>query len=71
MRVEMTDSATARDVAHAIAPPAYGRWLGSGLMLLFAAWFAWVVATNPNFEWAVVAQYPDGECHIARAVGHA
>jgi polar amino acid transport system permease protein len=46
-----------RDVAHAIAPPAYGRWLASALMALIAARFAWVVATNPNFEWPVVARW--------------
>ena len=46
-----------RDVAGAIAPPAYGRWLATAAMLLIAAWFAWIVAANPNFEWPVVAQY--------------
>jgi polar amino acid transport system permease protein len=46
-----------RDVAHAVAPPAYGRWLATAAMLLIAAWFAWIVAANPNFEWPVVAQY--------------
>ena len=46
-----------RDVARAVAPPAYGRWLASALMVAVAAWFAWIVATNPNFEWPVVAKW--------------
>lgn len=53
----MTEPAAARDVARAIAPPAYRRWLASASVLLIAAWFAWIVATNQNFEWLVVAQY--------------
>ena len=46
-----------RDVARAIAPPPYGRRLASGLMVVIAVWFAWIVATNPNFEWPVVAKW--------------
>jgi polar amino acid transport system permease protein len=46
-----------RDVARAVAPPAYGRWLASVLLLLIGARFAWIVATNPNFEWPVVARW--------------
>ncbi len=46
-----------RDVARAITPPAYGRWLATAAMVLIAAWFAWIVATNPNFEWTVVGQW--------------
>jgi polar amino acid transport system permease protein len=53
----MNDSTADRDVARAIVPPAYGRWLASTIVVLIAAWFAWSVATNPNFEWPVVAQY--------------
>ena len=53
----MTPPEPARDVARAVAPSSYGRWLGSALALLIAAWFTWIVATNPNFEWPVVAQY--------------
>ena len=52
-----TEELARRDVANAVAPPAYGRWLATAAMLLAAAWFAWVVAINPNFEWPVVAQY--------------
>ena len=54
---EMIAPTAARDVANAIGPPAYGRWLGSAFVLLVAAWLAWIVATNPNFEWPVVGQY--------------
>lgn len=46
-----------RDVAHAIAPPVYRRWLASALMVVIAAWFAAAIATNPNFEWSVVARW--------------
>jgi polar amino acid transport system permease protein len=46
-----------RDVARAIAPPAYGRWLATAAIVLIAGWFAWIVATNPNFEWPVVVEY--------------
>jgi polar amino acid transport system permease protein len=52
-----TEELVRRDVANAVASPAYGRWLATAAMLLIAAWFAWIVATNPNFEWPVVAQY--------------
>jgi polar amino acid transport system permease protein len=53
----MIEPSADRDVARAIAPPAYRRWLASTIGLLIAAWFAWIVATNQNFEWPVVAQY--------------
>jgi polar amino acid transport system permease protein len=46
-----------RDVARAIALPAYGRWLATAAMVLIAGWFGWIVATNQNFEWPVVAHY--------------
>jgi polar amino acid transport system permease protein len=63
-----TEELARRDVANAIAPPAYGRWLATAAMLLVAAWFAWVVATNPNFEWPAVAQYFAGAA-ILRGLG--
>ena len=46
-----------RDVAGAHQPAAYGSWLAWALALLIAGWFAWIVITNPNFEWAVVLQW--------------
>jgi polar amino acid transport system permease protein len=33
------------------------RWVASAVVLLLSGWFAWSVATNPNFGWSVVWQY--------------
>ena len=46
-----------RDVAHARRPIRYGSGLLWALTLAVAAAAAWVVARNPNFEWAVVGQW--------------
>lgn len=34
-----------------------GRWIAAGVMVVLVAWFAWIVVTNPNFQWAVVGKY--------------
>ncbi|MEI7255570.1 amino acid ABC transporter permease [Dickeya dadantii] len=47
----------ARDVAFAHSAPRYGRLVSWIVVLLVAADFFWVVATNPNFEWKVVVQW--------------
>lgn len=46
-----------RDVAFARSAPPYGRWISWILVLVIAANFLWLVATNPNFEWNVVLQW--------------
>ena len=46
-----------RDVAFARSAPTYGRWISWILVLVIAADFLWLVATNPNFEWNVVLQW--------------
>jgi polar amino acid transport system permease protein len=34
-----------------------GRWIAATVMVLLFAWFAWIVVTNPNFQWPVVGKY--------------
>ncbi|HXP74962.1 MAG TPA: amino acid ABC transporter permease [Stellaceae bacterium] len=34
-----------------------GRWVACTAVLLLLAWFAYVVSTNPNFQWPVVGKY--------------
>lgn len=34
-----------------------GRWAACTAVLLLLAWFAYIVATNPNFQWPVVGKY--------------
>ena len=34
-----------------------GRWVACAAVLLLLAWFAYIVFTNPNFQWPVVAGY--------------
>jgi polar amino acid transport system permease protein len=34
-----------------------GRWAACTAVLLLLAWFAYIVATNPNFQWQVVEKY--------------
>ena len=46
-----------RNVEFAHAPAGLGRWLAWGVVITLAAYFLWVVATNKNFEWQVVAQW--------------
>ncbi|NIG18743.1 amino acid ABC transporter permease [Pantoea sp. Al-1710] len=46
-----------RDVAFARSAPTYGRWISWIVVLVVAANFLWLVATNPNFEWKVVLQW--------------
>lgn len=46
-----------RDVAFARSAPTYGRWISWIVVLVIAANFLWLVATNPNFEWKVVLQW--------------
>ncbi|WP_312241100.1 amino acid ABC transporter permease [Pantoea sp.] len=46
-----------RDVAFARSAPTYGRWVSWIVVLIIAANFLWLVATNPNFEWKVVLQW--------------
>ncbi|HBZ17263.1 amino acid ABC transporter permease [Pantoea sp. NPDC088449] len=46
-----------RDVAFARSAPTYGRWISWIVVLVIAADFLWLVATNPNFEWKVVLQW--------------
>ncbi|MGE9550854.1 amino acid ABC transporter permease [Erwinia amylovora] len=46
-----------RDVAFARSAPHYGRLLSWMVVLVIAANFAWLVATNPNFEWNVVLKW--------------
>lgn len=43
-----------RDVAFARNAPRYGRLVSWIVVLVIAANFLWLVATNPNFEWHVV-----------------
>jgi len=46
-----------RDVAFARSVPRYGRLVSWIVVLVIAANFAWLVATNPNFEWGVVLKW--------------
>lgn len=46
-----------RDVAFARNTPGYGRWVSWIVVLVIAANFFWLVATNPNFEWDVVLKW--------------
>lgn len=46
-----------RDVASARSAPKYGRWACWIVVLIIAADFLWLVATNPNFEWQVVMKW--------------
>ncbi|MDE1188422.1 MAG: amino acid ABC transporter permease [Pantoea sp.] len=46
-----------RDVAFARNAPTYGRWVSWIVVLVIASNFLWLVATNPNFEWAVVLKW--------------
>ncbi|WP_034913281.1 amino acid ABC transporter permease [Erwinia sp. 9145] len=46
-----------RDVALARNAPRYGRLISWIVVLLIAANFLWLVATNPNFEWHVVLEW--------------
>ncbi|WP_373880345.1 amino acid ABC transporter permease [Martelella alba] len=46
-----------RDVAFARNTPGYGRWVAWMVVLVIAANFLWLVAINPNFEWAVVSKW--------------
>ncbi|WP_158783728.1 amino acid ABC transporter permease [Pantoea sp. BAV 3049] len=46
-----------RDVAFARSAPRYGRLVCWIVVLVIAANFAWLVATNPNFEWNVVLKW--------------
>ncbi|AUG99165.1 amino acid ABC transporter permease [Pectobacteriaceae bacterium CE70] len=64
MKPDTTDSRTSewadvqqRDVAFAHNTPAYGRLVSWIVVLVIAADFFWLVATNPNFEWHVVLQW--------------
>lgn len=34
-----------------------GRWVACVVVLLIVAWFAYIVVTNPNFQWSVVGHY--------------
>src|ERR1700746_935780 len=34
-----------------------GRWAAGTAVLLLLAWFAYIVITNPNFQWPVVGKY--------------
>lgn len=34
-----------------------GRWISAAIVLALVAWFAWIVFTNPNFQWPVVGKY--------------
>ncbi|TCL03353.1 amino acid ABC transporter permease [Sodalis ligni] len=46
-----------RDVAGAHHSPGYGRWLSWVVVLVIALNMLWVLCTNANFEWNVVAQW--------------
>lgn len=50
-------SSTARDVARAEARPRLGQFAAWTVVAALAAQLAWVVATNPNFEWPVVGAW--------------
>ena len=34
-----------------------GRWVAAAFVALLVAWLAWIVVTNPNFQWPVVGKY--------------
>ena len=34
-----------------------GRWVACTAVVLMLAWFAYLVSTNPNFQWPVVGKY--------------
>ncbi|MFI4986301.1 MAG: amino acid ABC transporter permease [Alphaproteobacteria bacterium] len=34
-----------------------GRWVASAVVVLLLAWFAYIVVTNPNFQWPIVGKY--------------
>jgi polar amino acid transport system permease protein len=34
-----------------------GRWVAATFVVLLVTWFAWIVFTNPNFQWPVVGKY--------------
>lgn len=64
MKISATDSRARekadvqqRDVAFAHSAPRYGRWVSWIVVLVIAADFLYLVATNPNFEWKVVLQW--------------
>ena len=54
MAVEERDSRAPIEAIPARHP---WRWVASAVVLLLSAWFAWSVATNPNFGWSVVWEY--------------
>ncbi len=37
--------------------PRYGQWVGGAALAVFAAWIVFQLATNPGFEWPVVASF--------------
>ncbi|MCX0501795.1 amino acid ABC transporter permease [Erwinia billingiae] len=56
-RARETADVEQRDVAFARSAPRYGRLASWIVVLVIAANFSWLVATNPNFEWHVVLQW--------------
>lgn len=56
-RVREETDVQQRDVAFARSVPRYGRLISWIVVLVIAANFSWLVATNPNFEWHVVLQW--------------
>ena len=34
-----------------------GRWVACAAVVLLLAWFAYIVFTNPNFQWPIVSKY--------------
>ncbi len=56
-RAERDPDLALRDVARAREPHPVGRWLVWAVALAAAAEVAWALATNPHFEWGVVAQW--------------
>ena len=54
-RARETADVEQRDVAFARSAPRYGRLASWIVVLVIAANFSWLVATNPNFGWPVVA----------------
>src|SRR5579859_4194447 len=34
-----------------------GRWVACAAVVLLLAWFAYIVFTNPNFQWPIVGKY--------------
>ncbi|WP_271044223.1 amino acid ABC transporter permease [Pseudomonas sp. VB3] len=45
------------DVANALAPRAYGKWLAWVITIFLVADFLWILSQNQNFQWSVVATY--------------